>query len=538
MNVRSEDSDELPQGGATWVYASAVVTTAAGALFYLYLARAVSLDQLGAIVVLQAFAYIVATAASLGLGRGFQHFLAFFRGRGEGSTYTRPLVGMSYVTVVLLCLASAGISLSIAGGLSLWLFHSANYLPTIELLAPYAGLLVATIILTGVIVGLQRYIAYSVVMILGTATMYGVPVVLYSEYHSLQSIVLGWIAGAVVLISAALVVIERITRLPSGTGRPAAGVYGRLYRNLFTYSLPVVVSALVTTCTYYIDRLILASLVNLPTVGIYNYAILFASASLFAVSPFQTILISRISALFGRGESGPIASLVRTGGTLVVLIFVPLSLALSALGPVLLRYLVGAPFVAAALPMAVLLGISAAFVPFTILTSLASGIRRTSAVMVSSVCALAANASLSILLVPHFGMVGAAIGNSSMFWAPFLALYLLFRETGLVDFDLRSMAAVWAASVGMALTVAVPLLLLGYALPFVPLFAAAGVVVFVILVRGLGALPWEVTVELQRHLPTWANILRPIIRWAGEPGRPRPEPATPPLAAPLAPEQR
>ncbi len=538
MNEQSVDSDEIPRGGVTWVYASTVATTAAGALFYLYLARALTLADLGAVVVFQAFALILSTAASLGLGRGFQHFLSFYQGRREGTTHTRPLVRMSYVTGLLLGGASAGISFGLAAPLSYLLFHSGRDLATIELLSVFSGLLVVAMNLGGVIVGLQRYIAYSVVVICGAIGVYGAPLVLYELDHNLQAIVLGWIVGAAVQLVASVIVIERLTRSAAPARTPVPATYGGLYRAVFTYSLPLVVSALVTTCTYYIDRLILASLVDLPTVGIYNYAILFASASLFVVGPFQTILISRMSALYGRGQSKGIAGLVRTGGTLIVLVFVPLSLGVAALGPVLLRYLVGSTFVPAALPMAVLLSISAAFVPFAILICLASSTRRTSAVMVSSSCALIANAGLSIALVPHVGMVGAAIGNSSMFWAPFVVLYFIFRKTGLVAFDLRSMLAIWAASVGMAATIAVPLLFLNYALMFVPVFAAVGVVVFLLLIRGLRALPWEATRELERHLPSWASPLLPLVRWAGAPGRPPAETGAAPIASPIAPYRR
>jgi len=522
LNERSEDPEAIPQGGVSWVYASTVSGTAAGAIFYLYLARALPLGELGAVVVLQAFAFIVATASSFGLNRGFQHFLSYHRARTEGRNLTRPLVGMSYVTTALSGATAAAIAFGLAGLLTSFLFHSTAYLSTVELLSALAGLLSAMMIFAGVLLGLQRYIAYSAVIILGTASLYGAPVVLFLLWHTLQSIVLGWIVGGIAQTVASIVMIERLTRSSGALRSRTSEAPGVTYQGLFAYSLPIVVSVLITTCTYYIDRLILASVANLPTVGIYNYAILFAGASLFVVNPFQTILISRFSALFGRGDSKGIVELVRGSSTLLVLAFVPLALGLAALGPILLRYIVGPNFVPAALPMAVLLGISAAFVPFAILVSIAIGTRRTSATMVSSSCALIANVVLSVVLVPRLGMLGAAIGNSSMFWAPFVVLYLLFRGSGLVRFDTRPILGIWTASIAMAVTIALPLSLLNYSLLLAPVFVTAGVLVFLGLARKLRAVPWEAAEAVAHHLPSWLSPLRPLVFWVAAPSRPPP----------------
>ncbi len=536
MSEGSDDSGAVPRGGVSWVYASTVALTLAGAVFYLYLARAVPLDELGAIVILQSFAFIVSTAASLGLSRGFQHFLSYHRARGE-SAHTEAFVRMSYITTVLLFLVAAAIAIGLSGTLSSLLFHSGRYASTIELLSVFSGLLVSGMILSGVLLGLQRYVAYSAVSILGAIALYGTPVVFFLIRPGVESIVLGWIAGAAIQTVATVAMIERATAGSRGSP-PAAGFeLGSLYSPLFTYSIPILVSVLITTCTYYIDRLILASIANLPSVGIYNYVILFASASLFVVTPFQTILISRISAQYGRNDARGIRSIVRTSSTLIVLAFVPLALGLAALGPVLLRYVVGPQFATGALSMAVLLSISAAFVPFAIMVSLASATRRTTAVMLSSSCALIANAALSVALVPHLGMLGAALGNSAMFWAPFGVLYLVFRGTGLVDLDVRSIAGIWAASIVMAATVGIPLLLLGYGLIFVPVFVVIGVLLFLVLLRALRALPGEAIDELLHHLPGWASPIRPLIRWVGDTDR-RPREPPPPLVASGTPEQR
>ncbi len=513
MTPTPDDSIVVPRGGVPWVFASTISFTLAGALFYLYLARVVPLGELGAVVILSAVAWILPTVTTLGLGRGFTHFLSYHQARGDAPV-TRTFLGMSFVTTALLALAAVGLAVALSSELSELLFHSSHYTSTLQLLGLYSGLLTAGMILSGVLLGLQRYVGYSVVNILGAVGMYTIPIALFALWPNVQSIVFGWILGALLEVVSSVAVIQRVTRVVRSSQDRLTVSPGTLYRGLFAYSIPVLASLLITTGTYYIDRLVLASIANLATVGVYNYAILFASASLFVVAPFTSILTPQISAYFGRGERTQIRNIVRTSNVLVILAFVPMALALAALGPFLLRYIVGAAFVGASAPMALLLVISAVFIPVTNLISLASGIRRTSILMVSSSCALVANAALSVALVPHFGMLGAALGNSAMFWAPCLVLYFVLQDTGLVQFDLRSIARIWAAATAMALTIAAPLIYVHYAPIFVPLVVAVGVVVFLASLRLLRALPREATDELNRHLPHWASALRPLICWA------------------------
>lgn len=513
MTEPSDDSIAIPRGGVSWVYASGLSFVVAGALFYLFLARVLPIGELGEVVILQAFAFIVATGATLGLGPAFQHFLSYYRGRGETSM-TRTLLGMSYAVTALLGFAAVAIALGLSRDLSFLLFHSSQYTSTVELLSVFAGLLVAEMIFPSVLLGLQRYVAYAGVNLLASITLYGFPLACYVVSPSVRAVVLGWIAGGIVQTVVAVAIIQRLTRTVRSTRERPSLARIALYRTVFAYSIPVVASLLITTSAYYIDRLILASIANLPTVGVYNYALLFSSAVLAIVTPIASIIVPRISALFGRGESTNIRAVVRNSNTLAILALVPLALGVAVLGPPLLHYLVGIAFVPAAFPMAVLLVIMALSVPFANLYSLAIATRRTSVVMVSSACALLANAALCIALVPHLGMLGAALGNSATYWAPFLVLYLALRSSGLVAFDLRSIALIWSASALGALAIGVPLAVLNYAPLFVPVFLAIGVLIFLVSLRLLRAIPGEAADELHRHLPHWASPLRPLICWA------------------------
>jgi stage V sporulation protein B len=272
------------------------------------------------------------------------------------------------------------------------------------------------------------------------------------------------------------------------------------------------------------DRLVLAYLVDLSTVGIYNYAILVASASLFVVSPFGTVLVPRISALFARQESAAIRKVTPTSISLLALIYVPVALGLAAISPFFLGALVGPGYDAASLPLAILLVLTAVTIPYAILGSLAAGIRRTPALMKASGLALLANVAVSVVLVPRIGMAGAALGNSAMSWVPFLVLYLELRKTGLIQFDQRSLAGIWGAALVMGVSVAVPVGWLGYRPVLAPPFLAIGVGVFALMLRYVRAVTPDMAAALVHALPRWAEFLRPAVAWfvAVDPAGPTP----------------
>jgi stage V sporulation protein B len=516
LSEPAEGHERTSRTGIPWIFAGSVTFFVIGGVFYLYLAHVLPTNELGSVVVLGAIAILVGTGAALGLGTGFQHFLSFHQGRSEFAD-VRALVRASFATSSLLGLAAASIVAGSAGPLSVFFFHSQQYTQTIELLGLYSGLYTASSILQSVLIGLQRFVAFSVAYMIGSTATYGIPVVLLQFWPSVESIVLGWVVGSAIALTLAAGLVLRYGRPRAVALAPERPTQSgkTLYRNVLLYSFPVLASALISTGAAYVDRLVLASLANLSTVGIYNYAILVTTGSLFLVGPFQTVLVPRISELFGRDDPNGIRRVHRTGVTLIVLVYVPFALGLAAIGPFLLRLLVGAAFVPASLPMALLLGITALSIPYTILLSLASGIRRTQILLHASSVSLVSNIALSVLLVPRFGMLGAAVGNSSMYWVAFLVMYLELRGTDLVRFDVGSISRIWAASLVMCTAVAGPLILLAYRPLLVPLFIAVGIAVFLLSLRLVRAVQ-EDTVEAMVHmLPRWAAGVRPLICWVG-----------------------
>jgi len=498
-----------------WVYLSTVYFLLAGAVFYLYLAHVLPPSELGAVVILQAIGTVVSTAVALGLGSGFQHFLSYYRGR-QDSGVIRVLLRGSIAASALLAVVGFTLTFALSGELGSLLFRSSAYESTLELLSLYAGLATAMTILQGVVLGLQRFVLYSMRSVVTYTITYGAAVLFLSFRPGVSSIVAGWILGTAVGCALYLgAMLKGATILGTPTEREPAPRFAAqpLYRSVVLYSVPVFVSSVITTSSTYVDRLVLASISNLASVGFYNFALLFVTGSLVLTVPFLTILVPRLSEHLGRDERGTIRAITRTCITLIALVYVPFALIVAALGPFLLRYLVGASFVQDSLPMAVLLALTAAAIPVTILRSLAAGIRRTPSLMRASAAALVANIALSLVLIPRIGVLGAALGNSAMYWAPLFVLSLELRGSGFVDVDLRSLARIWLAAGAMTVAIASPLLEWGYRPILVLGSLALGCIVLVVGLRLFRAIPADAAEMLVDLVPRRMGFLVPAICW-------------------------
>ena len=510
----TEGGRESIRRNVRWVYFSTFTFFLAGAIFYLVLARLLPQDKLGSVVVLLAIATLVSSIFSLGLGQSFQHFLSFYLGRKDSLTLRALTRNALVVTLGLSALASL-VTYLLSPFLSTVFFHSPDYVPQVEFVALYAGLITAAILVQSILLGLQRFVAYAAITVVMYVTIYGAPLVLLFVLHvGLRDIVLGWSAGAgvgaLLYLVAVAVYYPRVDPLVVA---PPPRRTSALYRTIALYSLPLFIASVISTGATYVDRLVLAGLTDLSNVGVYNYAILVGSGSLIIVAPFQTILVPKISEAFGKDEPGAIRAMVRTASTLIILIYVPFALAVAAVGPVLLGVLVGSTYVPAAGPMAILLVLSAVAVPYSVLTSLATGVRRTSALVYASSAAIGLNASLSFLLVPRIGMAGAAVGNSAMSWGILLVLMVALRSNGLYSFDRSAIGRTWGSAAAMAALIGLPLLYFGETIWLAVPLLLLGAAVLVVLLRVSRAVPGEVREFVERLLPRRLGFLRPLIRW-------------------------
>lgn len=145
------------------------------------------------------------------------------------------------------------------------------------------------------------------------------------------------------------------------------------------------------------------------------YSIAFAATTALSLVPqgIAAVLGPAVATMHGAGDAARIAAAFSRGVRLLVLLSLPLTAGVLAVGTLLLRLVYGADYADAG---DVLLWLMVAFplLPLYHLgTGLLTGVGAQRAIVLSNVCAASANVALDLWLIPRHGAVGAAAANAA-----------------------------------------------------------------------------------------------------------------------------
>lgn len=249
--------------------------------------------------------------------------------------------------------------------------------------------------------------------------------------EGIAQVMLG-VFGAVALaaVLSALVgqwILSRITQI-----RPLRVVERTTRRAWITSAAALAGSAGLVQLNGYVDLLLLGNLSNAEEVGHYRAALQIAMLANFGYIALNMLAGQRFSNLLAKGDREGAARTAAELSRLALLAAIPLPIALLIGGGWIFAFLFGGDFTASALPALI---ISLGFC-FSAMVGMAHALLIMShgefiAIRITA-GALVLNVAACLLLIPLYGLVGAAISNviSSVFWN--IALwYFARRRTGI-----------------------------------------------------------------------------------------------------------
>ncbi|MDA8055100.1 MAG: oligosaccharide flippase family protein [Thermoplasmatales archaeon] len=281
-------------GGIFLQYVKSFVGFISGFVFYLFIIHFYSSLLVGIVALLLAVANLMNMLFSLGLGAGLQHFISYHLGRDEYGGVREMVVKFLLTGFSLAMLSLLLVMYSTSGVFAMLFFHSPAYVPLLRCLSIYLMFMVFGSFLGGTMIGLQNFRSEARWRIGGILISYSSALLLLFLFNNSISIVIGWIAGSVFSnVAFLLIIISRMRniRVDVGGGVEIAPV--------FRYSFPIFLASLVGIGSTYVDRFVVSYLLNLSLPGIYNFALLISSAIGFIVGPFTTILLPKLSEMYG-----------------------------------------------------------------------------------------------------------------------------------------------------------------------------------------------------------------------------------------------
>lgn len=195
-----------------------------------------------------------------------------------------------------------------------------------------------------------------------------------------------------------------------------------------SFSWPLIFTSLLAVLFFWTDSFFLGYYLDAVDVGVYNAAVTLAGLFTIAQDLFMQLFLPLISKELARKREGVIQELSKQIFKWIVIINVPLLISLVILPGPIINFFFGAAYLGAASSLRVL-AIGALFSSFTSLSiGLINMKGKTKSVLMTFVIFTLLNALFDVMLVPVYGLQGAAIATT-IAWLGFSAtLMVLVRK--------------------------------------------------------------------------------------------------------------
>jgi O-antigen/teichoic acid export membrane protein len=221
---------------------------------------------------------------------------------------------------------------------------------------------------------------------------------------------------------------------------------GPLLREMNRFGMPLVPSALFLWVLNFSDRFFLVKLAGAREVGLYSIGVRMASAIILFLAAFRTAWPAFAYSIEDDAEAKRTYSFVLT---YIVVVTSWMALALGVLAPWLVRLLTTEEFYSAERVVAPLAFAAAAFGAYIVVVIGIGRVRRTRSNWVITGVAAALNVGLNLLLIPEYGMMGAAVATIGAYGTLFLAMAWKAQRLYPVPYQWRRVTTAFGAAVAL-----------------------------------------------------------------------------------------
>lgn len=424
----SEDSHEgTIASGAGLVLVATVLSTAIGFLIRTFLIRQLPTADYGLFALSLTIGGVATTVCTLGLRQGVARTVS----RCETESDVRDVTLTAVTSALAASLLVSAVLVFRADLLATRVFREQELVPFLQVV----GVLVPNLSIQSVAIatfrGKKRVHERIVVsnLVSPVARIAFVTVLVLLGYGAFGAIV-AWTAGITLSTALGLFYLyRRTTTFEFGSFSPR-------YRSLLAFSLPLMISSVMWTTIQHTDNLLLGYFKTSFEVGIYDGAFLLGQLLLIVLGSFGFLFMPIFSELEAAGETKRMHDVYSSVTEWAVLLVLPLYVAMMAAPEAILTGLFRASYALGAVP---LMFVASGFFVHVLSGSCGEALvalGRTKLVLLGNVLAGALNLLLNLVLIPEFGITGAAAASAGSY-ALFNLCYLfwLHRETGIVPFS-------------------------------------------------------------------------------------------------------
>ena len=391
--------------GGTLILAGMFVSQLLGFVRQFTVVRFLSPEDFGYISLGMILTDIFILLATVGLNVGSQRYIAFYKGRGDMDRVRGVIISTAKILVASVTMVTAAVLLLASPLASL--FEMEEMTMVIRYFAMLIPLYVFIDIVTSFFLGFERAGPKAIFqrMLLSVACL-GFVVAFLLIKRDLYSVVLAMVlAYTLVAGAASFYIVKRFPVRMRGEGRVSSTF------SLIKFSLPLFASTALSYLVYQIDTLMLGYYMTADMVGIYNGAFIFSVFLASFLHAIGVIYMPVASTFVARGQHAELQVVYRSATKWLFLATLPLFLILFMFPRTVLDMILGGRYSEAAVALQLLCvgEFVSTLVGPTAMTLVAYG--RANLLMLKSAIALAADVILNILLIPRFGITGAALAS-------------------------------------------------------------------------------------------------------------------------------
>jgi O-antigen/teichoic acid export membrane protein len=405
---RPDHSDELKSvvKGAGVTFVGKIVGGGLQYLYHIVIARFLGAELLGLYLLGLTVTNIAGVVAKLGLDKGILRFVPLYQGEGDLARVKGTLIDSLKVAVTV-SFAIAGLLFFLSAPLAERVFQKPELTGILRILSLSLPFYVPLILTLCGIQAFQvmRFNVY-VQNLFQPLTALALTVLLFLLGFQLAGVIAAYmisLIGALILSSYFLVRV-----FPAIKKEAIAPVYER--KKLLRYSFPLILVMFLNFSLLWTDVLMLGHYRTSNEVGIYGVAVKTALLTILVLVAFNSIFTPMMSDLFNRGETAKVGSLFKTLTRWIFLASFPYFLLTVLLAKEIMGFF-GAEFVTGwscliVLVFSQLVNATTGSV-FEILTM--SG--KQTITLYNEIFAVLLNVILNAVLIPPFGMIGAAVAT-------------------------------------------------------------------------------------------------------------------------------
>ena len=412
----------------------------------LVLARVLSPDQYGIFSLGLMIFMVTVSVGLLGIQRGVNRFVPYFRAEGEEGKVKGTLLGGSILALISGVVFAVGLFI-LARFLSLSVFEETSLLNVIRV---FVFAVPAMILLRVLIRGLEGFkkINYSMGLKTGEIALrlLGIIVVSLAGFELLAVPVVFIVSTWLVVIMGYWLLREKVFPL-FNPDIPAHFELGKL----FHYSWPLFLTGILNLVVGWTDTFMIGFFSDSADVGVYNVALPTSQMIILLLQSISVIFLPLATEAFSRGEEGKLREIFNISYRWVFLATLPVYLFMVLFAQPIIVLVFGAEYAAGAGALVVL---SSGFFLASLsgpTQKLFNSLGRTRLVLGLTSSAALVNVALNLVLVPRLGIIGAAIATAtSLGVGSMLNLVFLYRVSDIFPlgiFYLRPVI-VGVASVG------------------------------------------------------------------------------------------